>query len=422
MFKQICKIVWFQRRSNGWIFLELLVVLCGVWFMLDNFLVNTVLYHSPMGVDITNTYRLKLAMLTPDAAEYVDPQETKTRPSEDLLTLMERLRREPEIEEVCATFYSCPYSSGNSHAGIRPVDGDTTLSSYRSFQVRRVTPEYFSVFRVLDKNGDPVYPQLDRSRRGTVITVDMEQAFYKGENGKGRYVQAYGEEQELPIQAVAQNIRMHDYQRNEPNYFQLLQGDIYTHYTENVFQPHHAELAIRTKKYKTPEEVNLFLESITDRLRVNNLYVYGHVAFETMRENYLRYDQNKQKIRHSIMAFVLVNVFFGIIATFWIRTQKSRSEMGLRVALGSSTTGLCSYLLLEGLALLLFTVPVVLLFVGTTLRLDLLDTHRLALSWWRFAVTLGSSYLVIAGMVCMGIFIPAWKVITTPPAEALHYE
>lgn len=40
MIKHILKIMWNQRRSNGWIFAELLVVAAVLWMMVDTFWVD----------------------------------------------------------------------------------------------------------------------------------------------------------------------------------------------------------------------------------------------------------------------------------------------------------------------------------------------------------------------------------------------
>ena len=82
---------------------------------------------------------------------------------------------------------------------------------------------------------------------------------------------------------------------------------------------------------------------------------------------------------------MLVNVFFGIVGTFWLRTQYRRGEMGLRSALGASRGTLKCFLNVEGLFLLIFTIPVVLVFIFNMLYFDLPDTDRLAYTWWRFS-------------------------------------
>lgn len=72
MFKHILRIIWKQRSSNGWIFAELLVVLCAVWFMTESAYVDLVTYRRPLGNDITNTWRFKLGDLNDKAPGYID--------------------------------------------------------------------------------------------------------------------------------------------------------------------------------------------------------------------------------------------------------------------------------------------------------------------------------------------------------------
>ena len=131
-------------------------------------------------------------------------------------------------------------------------------------------------------------------------------------------------------------------------------------------------------------------------------------------------DNLKKKI--ALVGFMLVNVFFGIVGTFWLRTQYRRGEMGVRSALGASRGTLKCFLNVEGLFLLIFTIPVVLVFIFNMLYFDLPDTDRLAYTWWRFLVTFGSSCLLLAGMIWLGIWFPARRIAKMNPAEALHYE
>ena len=56
MIKHILKIIWHQRRNNGWIFVELLLVFAVLCIMMDSLLVNLYTYYKPLGFDITNVY------------------------------------------------------------------------------------------------------------------------------------------------------------------------------------------------------------------------------------------------------------------------------------------------------------------------------------------------------------------------------
>ena len=126
--------------------------------------------------------------------------------------------------------------------------------------------------------------------------------------------------------------------------------------------------------------------------------------------------------KFSLMAFMLVNVFFGIIGTFWLRAQNRRGEIGLRMALGAYDGTLRRYLYLEGLCLLALTLPFIALFAINMVATDAIDTYRLPFTSGRFAISFGITYLMMSGMICLGIWLPVRKVTRMVPAEALHYE
>ena len=45
MIKHIFKIIWAQRKSNGWILGELVIVMCALWFMMDKLWVDVRCYN-----------------------------------------------------------------------------------------------------------------------------------------------------------------------------------------------------------------------------------------------------------------------------------------------------------------------------------------------------------------------------------------
>ncbi len=420
MWKQLVKMIWNQRRANGWIFAELLVVMGVLWYMVDASMIAWRTYHLPLGFDIENTFRLKLADLNQRAPGFVNSDERTTSEADDLLRLMDQIRMSNEVEEVCVTYFSCPYSNGDSWTGIEPVDGDTTGLSEQSFQVRRVTPEYFTVFRVKDKNGDPITPQLETARSSIVISADMEKKFFGTQPGSRRKVKRGGEEEVL-VSAVSEPIRPNDYEISNPCFYDVFVGNDFTDLV-NTFGASRAELCVRMKKDISPDEMNLFLASISDRLTVNNLYVYGSKKFALQREDKIRHFGDEIKIHMSLMAFMLINVFFGIIGTFWLRTQYRRGEIGLRVALGSSRRGLYRFMNSEGICLLLLTLPVIFFLIVNLAFMDVLETARIPFSIGRFLMVTAGSYLLMAGMICFAIWFPARKAANLPPAEALRHE
>lgn len=421
MFKQIIKIIWHQRRTNGWIFGELLIAIGMLWLMMDILLIDVRTYNLPLGYDIENTWRLKLGYLNNSIEGYVPEEERTTTETEDLMQLTGFLRLNPDIEEVSISIASTPYSWSNMNTSFRPASGDTVGWKTKNYRIRAVTPEYFEVFRITDKHGKPIPPQVEGLVDPIVISQDMERDFFGTVEGKGQKVQHGQGEQEYTVNAVSSPIRDTDYETSSPCVYKvltenLLSEEINTHGVVN------AEIAIRMKRTMTMDEMNLFLESVGEGLTVNNLYVYGASSITQSRKNSLRGYESKAKIKLSLMAFLMVNVFFGIIGTFWLRTQYRKGEVGLRIALGSTKPGLFRYFNNEGIALLMLTFPVMVLLIGNLFYLDMVEVSRMPFTITRvFTVSLGS-YLLMAGIICLGIWFPARKAMALPPAEALHYE
>jgi ABC-type antimicrobial peptide transport system permease subunit len=183
-----------------------------------------------------------------------------------------------------------------------------------------------------------------------------------------------------------------------------------------------ADFCVRMKSEMTQEEMDNFLSSINNQLTENNLFVSQASPVSQRRELMISGNERKTKIKLSLTGFMLVNVFFGIIGTFWLRTQSRRSEIGLRVALGSSRRSLYRYMTTEGLILLVLTLPIILIFVGNLALAGLLPTDRLPFVFWRFAAAGGAAYLLLVVMIWLGIRIPARRAARIAPADALHDE
>lgn len=419
MLKHILKIVWNQRRANGWIFAELLVVASVLWLMLDLFYVDIRTYRSPLGFDVTNVWRFKLSQQ--DAGQVGDSLPVLSDP-EKLMRLMGQIRRNSKVEEVCASYFSCPYSMGNSWRSIRPQDGDTLLTGgENTYQIRNVTPEYFHMFRVETPEGKSVGDEIAGIHNALVLTQEMADLIYHGQQARGRKVEHSRYDQTFTIASVSSSIRSNEYLSPEPCFFQCLDGELFNEVVDD-FGAHRAELCVRMKQAYTQAEMNQLLQEMRDRLTVGNLFVYAISNISDFRDRQLNGKERDMSNKLSLMVFMLINVFFGIIGTFWLRMQNRRGEIGLRMALGAHRITLQKYMYIEGLCLLVATFPLVLLFVGNLVAIDYLDTYRQSLSCLRFAVTFGITYVLLGCMILIGIWFPVRKAVRMAPADALHYE
>ncbi len=419
MIKHLLTLIWNQRNGNIWIFLELLLVTAMLWVMADSLLVDTYTYRQPIGVDTQHTYLLSYG-LTDDATELGIEQNTQA--TQDLLQLLRNLRQCPEVEAVSLSNIAVPYTYSRGWSGLMPVE-DTASISY-AYRVRYVDLEYFRVFKVKDKEGRPLYDQVLKNPGEIVLSDTLDEIFFPEGSGRTQREVKWGPKstESMKVSAVSAPLKEMDFDTYQPTYYYVwrTEQDFLNEVAENDIRFYNC--LFRMKKDYSQQEMEAFLQQESERLQVGNVYVSSVKPISEYRADMLKPRLDNQKKKIAMVGFMLVNIFFGIVGTFWLRTQSRRAEIGLRAALGASKRQLRRELFLEGLFLLALTLPFLLIFLVNMLYLDMPDTYRLAYTWWRFLITLSVSYLLMGGMIYLGIRIPANKITRMNPAETLHYE
>ena len=114
---QLLKQIWNERRSNGWLWAELLIVFVVLWYIVDWTYATARTYYEPLGYDITNTYYLELSLKNNKSDSYIPKGQKETTTGQDIIELTNRLRRLPEVEAVSISVNARPYIGSNS--GIR---------------------------------------------------------------------------------------------------------------------------------------------------------------------------------------------------------------------------------------------------------------------------------------------------------------
>ena len=123
------------------------------------------------------------------------------------------------------------------------------------------------------------------------------------------------------------------------------------------------------------------------------------------------------------MAFLLLNIFLGLLGTFWFRTQQRRGEIALYKALGGTNKTVFYRLLTEGVLLLvLATIPAVIIDWNLAYAEFNVRMNNTTLEIGRFIITSVTSFILILLMIIIGIGIPARKAMKIQPAEALREE
>lgn len=398
--------------SNLWLALELLVVSVVMWYVVDYLYTRAATYLEPRGFNIEHCYLIELGELTPKSPDYT-PNKSGDDTHADIAELVERLRRRPEVEAVSLSQNSYPYNGSNS---TDPVRYDTLQSP--DWTIRRlVTPDFVRVFRYQGANGETPEQLAEMLERGEFLASNNIYRKYDHNLTEfvGKRFQLFGDTTKTyKLGAALQDVRYHDYDQARSSYCFLAKQSFYWV---------GMELCVRVREGQDNDFITKLKKDSESQFRVGNLFISEIRSFHDIRRNFQQAWTNDIRNYVMGMGFLLLNIFLGLLGTFWFRTQQRRSELALHKAHGASVRDIFNRLLCEGWLLLLLVTPLALVIDYNIANIELNSWRNgTTLEWDRILLCAGISFVLIALMIAIGIGIPARKAMKVQPAEALHDE
>lgn len=403
-----------EWRGNLWLALELLVVSVVLWYIIDMLYCSLATYNEPRGFDTGHCYLIEMGVLTDKSPDY----KTGTDWHDDILTLAERLRHRPEVEAVSLSQNSYPYNGSNS---TDPVQYDTLRSP--GWTIRRlVTPDFVCVFRYRGAQGETPEQLAEMLRKGEFLASDNLYRRYgiRMTSLVGKDFHLFGDTTySFRLGAALQNVRYSDFQQARSSYsfvYNIEQLD------RGFINPDN-ELCVRVKENMDKDFIARLKADSESQYRIGNIYIADIRSFTDIRRSYQQSMMNELRNYTVGMAFLMLNIFLGLLGTFWFRTQQRRGEIALHKAMGATDGAVFGRLMSEGMFLLLIvTVPAVV--IDIVLAHFELNSWRngTTLEWPRMAFCAAATFVLIAAMIGIGIGIPARRAMKVQPAEALHDE
>ena len=403
-----------EWRGNLWLALELLVVSVVLWYIIDMLYCSLATYNEPRGFDTGHCYLIEMGVLTDKSPDY----KSGTDWHDDILTLAERLRHRPEVEAVSLSQNSYPYNGSNS---TDPVQYDTLRSP--GWTIRRlVTPDFVRVFRYRGAQGETPEQLAEMLRKGEFLASDNLYRRYgiRMTSLVGKDFHLFGDTTySFRLGAALQNVRYSDFQQARSSYsfvYNIEQLD------RGFINPDN-ELCVRVKENMDKDFIARLKADSESQYRIGNIYIADIRSFTDIRRSYQQSMMNELRNYTVGMAFLMLNIFLGLLGTFWFRTQQRRGEIALHKAMGATDGAVFGRLMGEGMFLLLIvTVPAVI--IDVLLAHFELNSWRngTTLEWPRMAFCAAATFVLIAAMIGIGIGIPARRAMKVQPAEALHDE
>ncbi len=413
--KKLITQMWNERRTNIGLWIELLVVSVVLWFVVDYLYITLHTYNQPMGFDISNTYEIWVGGIPPSSPNYTElPEPIEAR--ECIPRFILYLQNHPDIEAVGTTDNRGIHYSAGSERGLLRYD---TLPAHEVF-IYTVTPGYLEVFRMEGMKGET--PQEISSRLtgrtflagGNLWGATEPEELYNLVNKPFAINPGWADSTSLELGGVLKPFRSDAFASAAS------QPGIIVLHPEGYIRPN---LYIRVKENNTRNFMSHTRHDLEKFLRGQNMMITNFMPISLLRENKLRDHMNELRNHFVVAGFLMLNVFLGLLGTFWFRTQQRTGEIALHIVVGSTRRQVFYRLCAEGMCLLVCaTLPALCMDYWITSKELTPKLGELTYTLSRFVVTTGITFVLIAGMIVAGISIPAYRVMKMRPAEALHNE
>lgn len=406
-------------HNNGWVLGELFLVFIVMWYLCDSLGCMKYTFYRPLGYDINHVYKLELA-------KGGALRDTSMTDAEKTITIAHRLEKIEGIEAVSMCYWSLPMSGNNSYSQLNVTD-----SIGKNLRQISCTSSYMDVFRF---SQDAKRPFADMPADGRYLMLSRGAYEYY----KDKYPQfsldsslGYGNEgdRKLKQSGVIGTFRTYRYGPEAAWFFQRIDENVIKSPDMIGADP---SVTFRVKpEADKPDFRQHFLDQVAPTLDIDNMFVVDVIPYTQQQEEFevLCGDTDRVNTHTIVVIFLLVNVFLGLVGTFWFRTRRRRSEIALRLSVGSSRSQIRSLLIGEGLLLLtLVTIPAAIVCYNVAFMEPTLGNSPLISVWpveWstlRFVLGTMAAWLLMAVMVTIGIWFPAQQAMHIQPAEALNEE
>lgn len=431
MWKLILKNLWSRRRRNGWLLAELILVAILSWYIFDPVMVVTYERHLPLGYDADRLCMVSVGMLPQEAPGYEPQAADSASLMQTYLNLVDRARQHPDVEQATPVLsFVYPGAMGNGTSSFI-AEGDSVAHTALFIEFLPHT-HFFETYGFQSGKGSMSAAQLSDLDNGDyyIMTEDLLEGMFRTHIYRNqRCWKVNGTDTcYTAVKGTVKSCKYLSNKRPVPIVFMPLQNPDIRSSLDNM------RIVVRLKEGVRMERfLHDFRSWMLRQLRIGNLYARELQSYDEINAAREFSDSTVLYRRSlSIALFFLVNLCLGVIGTFWMQTRTRREEVGVMLSYGATPHRIRLLLLGEGTALTTLAT-----FIGCFIYLQYAFSEGLTTgsslmeavtpSWVDnfglhfFFVSL-MVYVILLLVVWIGIYIPARRISSISPTEALRDE
>lgn len=431
MWKLILKNLWSRRRRNGWLLAELILVAILSWYIFDPVMVVTYERHLPLGYDADRLCMVSVGMLPQEAPGYEPQAADSASLMQTYLNLVDRARQHPDVEQATPVLsFVYPGAMENGISSFI-AEGDSVAHTALFIEFLPHT-HFFETYGFQSGKGSMSAAQLSDLDNGDyyIMTEDLLEGMFRTHIYRNqRCWKVNGTDTcYTAVKGTVKSCKYLSDKRPVPIVFMPLQNPDIRSSLDNM------RIVVRLKEGVRMEHfLHDFRPWMLRQLRIGNLYARELQSYDEINAAREFSDSTVLYRRSlSIALFFLVNLCLGVIGTFWMQTRTRREEVGVMLSYGATPHRIRLLLLGEGTALTTLAT-----FIGCFIYLQYAFSEGLNTgsslmeavtpSWVDnfglhfFFVSL-MVYVILLLVVWIGIYIPARRISSISPTEALRDE
>lgn len=429
MWKLILKNLWSRRRRNGWLLAELILVAILSWYIFDPVMVVTYERHLPLGYDAVRLCMVSVTMFPQEASGYEPQAADSASLVQAYLNLVDRVRRHPDVEQATPVLsFVYPGAMGIGTSSFI-AEGDSVAHTALFIEFLPHT-HFFETYGFQSGKGSMSAAQLSDLDNGYyyIMTEDLLEGMFRTHTYRNqRCWKVTGTD--TCYTAVKGTVKVCKYlsdKRPVPIVFMPLQNPDIRSRLDNM------RIVVRLKEgVRMGRFLHDFRPWMLRQLRIGNLYARELQSYDEINAAREFDSTMLYRCNLSIALFFLVNLCLGVIGTFWMQTRTRREEVGVMLSFGATPHRIRLLLLGEGTALTTLAT-----FIGCFIYLQYAFSEGLnmgnslaevVIDWidnfgLHFFLVSLMVYVILLLVVWIGIYIPARRISSISPTEALRDE